>query len=184
MKKTPNPSKKSPKGTTKRRTKKAPVKWLEEYKDCFSLKTKPVTEHFIDRFFSDLIQQAISDDDLLTIESYYLYKGVDPDTYYGWVNKYPVAKKLHQVALYMIGSKREKGGLKRKYDPSMVSSSMPLYNERWKELLEWKTLLKEKEHKARGNVTVVLEEFKDVDSRPTPEEVARKAFAKGRRQNG
>jgi hypothetical protein len=140
---------------------KGPI-WLENYRDCFTFKTKPVTELFIERFFSDVVKEARNNEEVLTMEDLFLNKGVPSVTYYGWVKRYPLAKEANDFAKAIIGNRREKGALKKKFDVGMIMFSMPMYSDRWKESFEWKSRLKEKEHKTSGIQVVYVPTFEDL----------------------
>ena len=179
----PQNSTKKNKKPIERKDRKPPIRIIDEYFDMFHFKQVPVSEGFIDRLFSDLVKEAYNDKEMLTLEDFYLKRGLSPDSYYKWVKKYPQAQRAHDVALLAIGNRRERGGLTRKYDSGLVSQSMAHYSKRWKQGIEWRESLKQKENDKGGNITVVMAPFDDdtltksesvtLRSSKSPEEVAR-----------
>jgi len=140
----PQNSTKKNKKPIERKDRKPPIRIIDEYFDMFHFKQVPVSEGFIDRLFSDLVKEAYNDKEMLTLEDFYLKRGLSPDSYYKWVKKYPQAQRAHDVALLAIGNRRERGGLTRKYDSGLVSQSMAHYSKRWKQGIEWRESLKTK----------------------------------------
>jgi hypothetical protein len=102
---------------------------------------------------SDLINWSLKDDSLV-FRDFYDDRYIPEDTYYRWLKTYPTLKAAHTLAKGRIGSRREKGALSRKYDGSFISSSMPMYDQEWKDILAWKSSLKDQA--SSGNVTINL----------------------------
>lgn len=105
--------------------------WLDEYIDCFTFKTKPVTQAFIDRFSMDLAKWAHSDNNALIVSQFYLKKGIAPQTYYRWVNQHPKLKEAHEIAKLCIGNRRELGALNKKLSEAMVTQRQHFYDGDW-----------------------------------------------------
>jgi len=105
--------------------------WLDEYQDCFTLKVKPITQAFIERFSTDLVNWAYNDQDALIISQFYLGKGISPQTFYRWVNKYELIKDANEIAKRCIGNRREIGALKKKYSESMILQRQCAYDPEW-----------------------------------------------------
>ena len=72
----------------------------------------------------------------------------------------------YRAALQIIGDRREVGGLKKKLDPGMISTTMPHYDQDWKDLAEWRSKLTKDEQEGKGNVTIVMEKFPNSDLVP------------------
>ena len=158
-------------------------KWAEAYAHCFGLTYKPVTEAFINAFFEDLFKYVTSDEDVLQVESFYLKKGISVSTYYGWVKKWPQAKKINEICMNICGTRRELGAMKNELNAKFVSLSLYHYLPRYKECEEWRSSLKEKETEKLANALKIVEipAFGSSDLVPkkkptnkTPEEVAKK----------
>ncbi len=141
-----NPNIKAKKPTTKRsKSERAPSAWFDEYKDLFSFKIVPINEAFIERFASDMLQWATSEDKSLNnlkITQFPRSKKVPMQTFYDWVNKHPIIKEAYLESMAAIGDRREIGGMTREYDSSMIKSTMHLYDSKWKESEEWRAKIK------------------------------------------
>lgn len=156
-------------------------KWAGQYKDFFHQKMVPISEAFIDRLSQDLATWAINDDEAYKITQFILKKGIPPDTFYDWINQFPVLNAANKIAVEAIGNRREMGGLKKQLDSSIVQFTMPSYDKNWKELRAWSAKLKEQENKNDSKI-VIIERYgvepnqvEQRETKPTPEEVALEA---------
>lgn len=127
--------------------------WLEDYMDLFSFKLKPVTQGFIDRLAHELNEWSKQEDSLV-LRDFYDSKDIPRDAFYRWIDKYPELQEAFKVAKGRISSRREKGGMTRKFDPSFIINSMPMYDSEWKEFVQWKSNLKSSEG---SNDKIVIE---------------------------
>lgn len=140
--------------------------WLEEYRDCFTFKMKPITEAFIDRFSKDIISWA-NDPKSLRISQFFNGKGIPGRTYWGWTEKYEKIKDAHEYALSVIADRREIGALERKYDSGYIANTMVMYDFKWREMVEWRSNLKAQESKSSSNpITVILPPIENSDLVP------------------
>lgn len=139
-------------------------KYLEEYRDCFTFTMRPLTQAFLDRISSELIQWATHNEDALKVSQFYLSKGIPMNTYYNWLEKYPDFKEAHEIAMQLIGNRREVGGLKRKFDAGIVSYTMSHYDKTWKDMAKEKSELKMAEAAENKNETkvIILENFESL----------------------
>lgn len=127
--------------------------WLEDYLDLQSMKMKPISEASIERISLELVEWSKQEDSLV-FRDFYDNKNIPEDAYYRWINTYPILKAAHNLAKGRIGSRREKGVITRKYEASSIIGSMPMYDKEWKDLIAWKSSLKEQS--ATGNITINL----------------------------
>ena len=165
-----------------------PSPWLDEYQDCFSLKMKPITQTFIERFSTDLVKWAMNNNEALIISQFYLSKGISPQTFYRWVNKYDIIKEANEIAKQCIGNRREIGALKRKYSESMVMQRQSAYDPEWeadrlrknKDKIDTAIAIKRAEEPAREkNLTVVMSCFANhVDKNEHCESISHKISSK------
>lgn len=105
--------------------------WFDEYKDCFTFTFKPITQAFVDRFSSELIDWAKNDPKALRIQDFHWNKGIEDKTYYRWCEKHETLAAAHRLALNYIGSRREIGALERKYSEAMVIRTLHNYDPTW-----------------------------------------------------
>jgi len=66
-------------------------KWQAEYRNCFDWTFQPVTDRFIEKFFQDLLKSCADEDGCLSVQEFFLSKGVNSKTFYAWVNKWEQA---------------------------------------------------------------------------------------------
>ena len=127
--------------------------WLEDYLDLQSMRMKPITEASIERIAYNLIEWS-KEDSSVVLRDFYDDKGIPEDAYYRWVKTYPILKAAHELAKGRIGSRREKGGLFRKMDTSIVTLGLAKYDNGWKEFISWKASLKDQS--TSGEITINL----------------------------
>jgi len=181
MGKTLNNSKKRTIRSKKPHSPKEEPIWLGEYRSFVDFEMKVVTQSFLEKLAKHILQEAMHNDDYLAVEDLYITLGIPEKTYYEWTERFEFFREAHKQAVRMIGLRREKGGLKRKFDSGIVSSSMHQYNKRWEKAAEWKAALRQKEEASKGNITVILEKYPESESVPlkkSPEEVAVKSRMK------
>lgn len=152
-------------------------KLLAEYENFQSNQRSPVTEHMLDRLSKELIIFA-HESDILRVEWFFALRGISPATARDWTYKFPSFKESYKAARSIIGMRREDGALKKKLDSSTVHFTLPLYDDEWREALEYRHKLKEEEQSKTQPITVVLEAFPSSpivppkESTQSPEEVA------------
>lgn len=152
--KTSKPSTKKTLNTTKDRDRDTKISpWLEDYLDLQSFRLKPITQASIERIANELIEWSAKEDSIV-FRDFYDDKYIPENVYYSWLKKYPELQAAHTLAKGRIGSRREKGALMRKYDGSLIVNSMPMYDNEWKEMVAWKSSLKDQA--VSGNVTINL----------------------------
>ncbi len=135
----------------------------EYFTDMFTLKMKPISYDYKLKFALEWVNVAIADDDMLTLEEFYILKGIDPRTVERWLKTCPELQQAHDFVMCVIGVRREKGALKNKYDSGMVRTSMAMFSVRWKDLEEWRNAMKEKiAGSSAGSIRVVeLDRYPD-----------------------
>ncbi len=135
----------------------------EYFMDMFTLKMKPVSYDYKLKFALEWVNVAMADEDMLTLEEFYILKGIDPRTVERWLKTCPELQQAHDFVMCILGVRREKGGLNHKYDSAIVRTSMAIYSVRWKDIEEWRNAMKEKiAGSGSGTIRVVeLERFAD-----------------------
>ena len=137
--------------------------WRDEYMSLLTMNQHPVTDAFLERFSRDLIIWAKKEDSLV-LEDFLIEKGMALATFYRFSSKYEVLKEGHEFAVMCLAGRREKGGLTNKLNAAMVMKSMPLYSQRWKDLLEWTASVSEKNN-APSTVIVQMEPFEKLSDK-------------------
>lgn len=105
--------------------------FFDDYYDIFTLRSKPVSEAYLQQVASKLIDWSTNDDEAFKIGQFYLKAGIARSDFYRWIQKYPYMKQAHEVALEAIGNRREVGGLKKNLSETMVIKAMPFYDIDW-----------------------------------------------------
>ena len=90
----------------------------------------------------------------------------DESVYYHSVKRFPKLKKMHDLALSRCGVNREKKAFKDNLSVNHATVFiLPHYFDRWKEQIAWRAKLKDDNKGVTGPVTVVMDSFKDKDSK-------------------
>jgi len=163
--KTPSKQKRIKRAKIVRPTKKK-SEWLYQYMNLLSREEIIINEAFIERFAKDYVSWAANNDKAFIVREFRLSKGIDEQTWQRWIDAFPALKEANQMVVDIIGMRREKLALEREIDTKMTTYSMPMYSKDWKELVKWRSELKQKEEDKKGNITVVMEKFSEDDRVP------------------
>jgi len=98
-----------------------------------------------------MIDWAEQTEDAVTLEEFYRSIGMLSQDFCDLAHKYPILEKALQYTRMIIGDRREKGMITRKYDAGSVAYMMPHYSNNWKEIVAWRSSLKQSEG-SQGNV--------------------------------
>ena len=110
----------------------APVRVLyEEYYDYNNRKMMPVNQTWVENLGQEQYDFFKDHPDVLTMGEWYEHKGISPRTYEDWCTKYAVLKNFHIDSLALLGSRREKGALQRKYSEKMAMYTAHHYDHNW-----------------------------------------------------
>lgn len=141
--------------------KKAPVKIVDFYTDLFFMKEKPVSEAFIERLATDMVEWAKKDRSL-RITQFYNEMGIPSRYFYEWMKHYPKLALAHEYAMSMIADRRDIGAIEKKYDGSYIEKSFGMYDPAYRSFMEWKSKLA-KQEQAQGNVQVIIQKFPELE---------------------
>jgi len=98
------------------------------------------------RFIYTLLEWA-SKDDSVEITDFALEMKMRRSTVYDWANRYPDVKEALDQARLMIGSRRRKGALTKKYDKDVVFKDMHKYDPEWLEINKYHSDMKVEQEK-------------------------------------
>ena len=115
---------------------------FDEYRDMFSIKTKPVSERFIYLLSKELVCWAVHDENALILKQFFFEKGINTSDIHRWRKKNKWLDEAIEFAKGAIGVRREIGALTKKLDVGMVIKSMANYCDEWKEIELWRSKLK------------------------------------------
>lgn len=133
-------------------------KYLDIYPDLWSMESRGASQEFIDRLGQDLLAWAKNSDSLL-LNDFFTERFISTHTYRRWSDRDKMFSDRLEMAKLMIGSRREKGALQRKFDASVMIKSAPLYDPEWKLLEEWRAKLAKTEQEVE-QLKVLIETFK------------------------
>lgn len=142
---------------------KEPPKWVGEYRNLRDFEMKVVTLNSLHILADHILSEAYNNENCITAGDLYLDLGIPERTYYDWVSKYDFFRDAHNQAIRLIGRRREKNGLQRKFDAGLVNATMPMYDKVWREAAEFRASLQNKDKsESQGTITVVMSSFDDV----------------------
>lgn len=106
----------------------------------------PSRDDWRKRFIFSLMEWA-SKEDSVEIVDFALEMRMRRQTIYYWANEYPdIMAALNQARL-MIGSRRRKGALTKKFDKDVVFKDMHKYDPEWLEINKYHSDIKKEEEK-------------------------------------
>jgi len=148
---------------------------FDDYLNVNSGRHQPISEGGLDMMGEELLKWA-STDDALVLEDFFLDRGIPEMTYRQWKKRNALFGLRYETAKAKLGSRREKGGLKRSYSERIVLTSMPKFDHSWTELEEWRSGLRTVEQAAgKADVKVVMEKFPSTDVVPEKKNENKKA---------
>jgi hypothetical protein len=152
------------------RVKPLPCVVVDEYFDPISYKRTPMTDVSLKRLGQALVQWALNDDDALTIRQFFDARGIGGSAIGKWQERCPKFRAAYKLAMSAIGTRREIGGIKKKFDSNFVSSSMAHYLKEYKALAEWRSALRQKEETKNDTKVVVIERYPSTSEVPHKKE--------------
>lgn len=115
-------------------------------------------------YIAELMLEWLDKEDGITAESFYLGKNVPSRTWDDWLKRCHQLREAWDIVVERIGERRERRGLEGKYNASLVSSTMPLYNKKYR---EWKLQeRKSNEDASKQTVIVVRDKMPSTDDVP------------------
>lgn len=139
---------------------------FDDYLNVHSGKKEPISEAGLERMGTDFVKWSTLDDSIV-LEDFFRERGIPEMTYRYWKKQNELFRLRYETAKGNVGSRREKGALKRSYSERMVLTSMPKFDKSWSELEEWRSGLRSKEQAAgKGDIKVVMESYPKTDVVP------------------
>ena len=117
-----------------------------EFMDNDAYMQFPGKDDWRQRFMYTLLEWA-SKEDSLEITDFALEMKMRRATIYDWASRYPDLKDALDFARLMIGSRRRKGALTRKFDKDVVFKDMNKYDPEWLEINKYHSDIKKEEDK-------------------------------------
>jgi hypothetical protein len=129
--------------------------------------TKQVaSELWAERIAKKMTTWAMENEDALILNEFYQSVGILSQDFCDLAKKYPILQKALDYTRMVIGTRREKGMITRKYDAGSIAYMMPHYNSAWRENVSWRASLKQPEGNS-GTVRmqyVVIPEIRSVEN--------------------
>jgi len=146
------------------RTEKQPILVCDTYRDLFTFRQQPISEAFIERLAQDFVSWAINNEDAIILSDFPISMGIAPRTFDRWAAKHDALKFAKETVLQVIGNRRQRNGLKNKFNPSLVMTSMALYDEEWdnlEKLRNERKIAAQKNQPSDVKYTIVVDSYKD-----------------------
>lgn len=102
----------------------------------------PVPDKVLAKYAQDLLEWALKEDAIKVTEYITLRTRVTRQVFYDWARRYKPLHDAIEQAKIIIGDRRERKALKGEYNSNIVLNTMPLYDQEYKDLYEWKAKLK------------------------------------------
>ena len=85
-------------------------------------------------YIASLLLEWLDNQDPVTAESFYLSRKISTSTFERWLQRCPELQEAWDIAVEVIGARRELGGLMGKLNPGLVRATMARYNKKYYEL--------------------------------------------------
>lgn len=114
-----------------------------EFYNMNTLTKQVASELWAEKMSKRMIDWATQNEDALTLGEFYTSIGILNQDFCALAAKYPLLQKALDYTRQVIGDRREKGMLTRKFDSGSVAYMMPAYDPMWKEIVAWRASLKQ-----------------------------------------
>jgi hypothetical protein len=118
---------------------------FSEYYNMSTMTKQVASAKWAEKMARKMIDWAEQNDDAVTLEEFYRSIGMLSQDFCDLAHKYPMLEKALQYTRMIIGDRREKGMITRKYDAGSIAYMMPHYSSSWKEIVAWRSSLKSSE---------------------------------------
>ncbi len=115
-----------------------------------------LNEESVTQLANDIMKWACDEEGILKFTQIYLRLGILPMEFHRLAEKYPELARARDFARMAIGTRREIGGLKHEFNAGMITMSMPIYDEEWKEVIAWRADLSTKNQQGYQNIVVQM----------------------------
>lgn len=119
---------------------------------------QPIPEAVGEELFINGLKLLEGDPQVRTLEEIYCYLDMPSKTFYNLIKRYEICKDIYEHMKSVISYRRENGALTRELDPGLVGKSMALYNDRWKDLEEWRSKLRQREEENQDKTVYIIKE--------------------------
>lgn len=128
---------------------------VDLYPELLSGVQKPIPEMYLEKLANDWIEWSKLEDSLRATD-FFLEINIHNGIVYRWLGMHPVLKEAHTIVMQRLASRRERGAINRKYDAGTIDRYQPLYDKEYKEIVEWRASLRDKNEESNGTIIVNL----------------------------
>lgn len=133
--------------------------WLEEYEHVYTRDRIHINEKIINNYCSEYPTWIKNTPDCTDYEDFLEEKGIPRQTWNNWCNKYPQLKRVHQDVLILIGKRREKGLMRRRYVEGTTARSLRMYLPEWEENEKWYAQLRSLQEDVDKLMQIVIKQI-------------------------
>jgi hypothetical protein len=130
----------------------------EEYYDFNDNLLKLFTSTTADRWAKELVAFA-KRPDVLKATDWFIDNGIEYSQAMHLCDKYPQLAAAYKHSKYMIGNRRERGGLRNELNAGMIHTTMAMYDPEHKAHAEWKARLAQDTAANKGNVNITIQRY-------------------------
>ena len=140
----------------------------------FDFKVHPISDAALEALAFKLIRWAKdTDEEALKLCDFYHKQNISREKFFAWRRRSPALNAAANIAIEIIGSRREKGALKRTYDPSTVKLTLGMYDLDYKAFLVWMSKLDVAEERKNELFEVYMKKLSGDDDEKKKEVPAR-----------
>lgn len=147
------------------------IELLEEYYNYNSQRLIPVTMATLIRLAENAEKWAATTEKAYKIQQFLVEQGISERRWAQYCQMCPRLQEANDNMLTILGCRREAGLIERRFEPGSTIFMMPLYDDNWKKMCQWRADLKPKEGIVKaGETFVVIEKYPSSDLVPTKKE--------------
>lgn len=130
----------------------------DAYAEYFMHREMPAPKKFLERIALEMIEYVETTDEILRLDWFFTKRRIFPHTARQWCEANPEFKEIYQACKAVIGMRREDKGLRGEFREGLVEKTMPMYDDEYAKLLQWKSKLA-KDAAEGGTKIVIIDRF-------------------------
>ena len=138
----------------------------EVFKDQRTGLDRLLNEVAVQKLIKDMIEDVESNDNLLTLRQIYTKFGILPTEFDRLREKSEDVENAFKFCKMIISIRRECGALQGKLNAGLIERSMPMYDDDWKKLVEWRADLQSKTAQGYQTINVQMNPIPNSDLVP------------------
>ena len=140
-----------------------------EARDALSWRSCGLDKTFVERLCDELYEWGKRGTSISLLDFYHSW-GMPKQTFHDYMNKHADIKFIHEIVKEMIGSRREKLAMFKKYEcnEKTIHRTLHLYHPDWMQVNEEEkdfklSLSKDEQNQKPTNFTVVMQSYEDTE---------------------